>query len=409
MAVELCDLYKEIKPSYDVQLLTDSCFDKQIEWVHMVEDLDFIKLLHGNELVFNSGVRTIQSSWLLPFIQMLNEVRAGGLVLTAKRVSEIPIEVIDYCNQIRFPLFFSAWYTPYVDIMRKFSEILIRNEHNETTLSSALKQSICYPDDTALYLNHFEMNGYFPDSSYIIVVLSCFAYNTANGNHRLDEIQQLIHSKMKRVVIYNEKGRLVILTSGHSSDQLTENFGNICKSDPNVYVGIGTSVAQIPHLYRSYENAFTAYELTKTTIPKNLLCYDSLGVYKLLADVKNADIYLSFAHEILGNLMQYDEQNKTDYMQILNTFFEHDCNILETSKALFCHKNTLNYKMNSIKKILGFDIMNNENRTKIMMAFYILRLGTKYYEKKGSRLAPKIESPFKQTMRGTPKGIPLCY
>lgn len=394
MAVELSELYKKIPPACEIQLLTESCFNKKIEWIHMVEDIDFVKLLHGNELVFNSGVRPVQTSWLMPFIKKLNNVHAGGLILTSKNISDISSEVIAYCNKIRFPLFYSSWYTPYVDIMRTFSEILIRNEHNEVNLTAALKQAICHPEDVDEYLNHFEMNEYFQDMSYVILILSCFAYNTEHGNERLEEIQKLVQKNLKKAVFYKEKGRLVILTCEYTAKELEKKFNKLCTSDSNVYVGIGSSVSQIQNIHRSYENAYTAYELTKTTIPKNVLCYDSLGVYKLLADVKVPEIYMNFAIEVLGNLMQHDEENNTDYMNILNTFFDNDCSILNTSQALFCHKNTLNYKMNTIKDILGYDIMCNENRTKIMMAFYILRLGSDYYIKKGWSGNRKIFSPF---------------
>ena len=56
MAVALETLYSEIDPAHHVQLLTKSCFHKMIDWMHMVEDLDFVQFLHGDELVFNSGI-----------------------------------------------------------------------------------------------------------------------------------------------------------------------------------------------------------------------------------------------------------------------------------------------------------------------------------------------------------------
>lgn len=56
MAVELEDLYAEIKPQYDIKLHTSGCFRRMIDWIHMVEEVSFVSLLHGDELVFNSGL-----------------------------------------------------------------------------------------------------------------------------------------------------------------------------------------------------------------------------------------------------------------------------------------------------------------------------------------------------------------
>ena len=81
----------------------------------------------------------------------------------------------------------------------------------------------------------------------------------------------------------------------------------------------------------------------------------------------------------MGPLMAYDEKKNTDYLKILRAFFENDCCVLQTARALYCHKNTLNYKMNAIKEILDYDIMSNENRVRIMMSFYILNLGADYF------------------------------
>lgn len=66
-------------------------------------------------------------------------------------------------------------------------------------------------------------------------------------------------------------------------------------------------------------------------------------------------------------------------MKLLEIYFENECSAVKTSKAIYCHKNTLAYKLDKIKKILGYDILKNENRVKIMLAIYILRLGKEYF------------------------------
>ena len=146
-----------------------------------------------------------------------------------------------------------------------------------------------------------------------------------------------------------------------------------------MYAGIGTMAAGIKEIHLSYEKAYTAYQLTKTAIRTNLLSYDELGIYKILADVKEETIYPAFVREAVGALMDHDEKNHTEYMKVLEAYFENDCSIMHTAQVLYCHKNTLSYKLDKIKKILGYDILKNENRVKIMVAIYILRLGKEYF------------------------------
>ena len=40
MAVELEKLYVQLIPEYNIRLCTQSCFEKRISWIHMVEDIE---------------------------------------------------------------------------------------------------------------------------------------------------------------------------------------------------------------------------------------------------------------------------------------------------------------------------------------------------------------------------------
>lgn len=379
MAVELQNLCSKILSQYDVKMHTKGYFRKMIVWIHMVEDVDFVPLLHGDELVFNSGLNYTSDEWLRGYIEAINEKQAGGLIIALRDGHNIPQEIIDYCNQIRFPLFSATWKTPYIDIMRLFSLKLLENEQRDTNLGAALKNAIFSPDNEELYLSHFERNGFFQDMKYYVIILSCNAYNTEEGNEELKQIEKSLRYSMKRGIFYEESGRLIILAAEYPMEKIFKEFQKICEKDSNIYVGIGTEAGCIKDIHKSYRNAYTAYQLTKTTIQKNILSYEELGVYKILSDVKETGIYPEYIQEILGKLIEYDENNSTDYVRILEAYFDNECSIVHTAQALFCHKNTLAYKINKIKEILGYDILLNENRMKIMLSFYIMRLGTGYF------------------------------
>lgn len=376
MAVELKELYAKLKPQHEVKLHTRSCFQKTIEWIHMVEEADFARLLHGDELVFNTGLNYISEEWLLGFIERLDGVNAGGLIMALQDGHEFSQEVIDYCNTIKFPLFSASQRTPYIDIMRLFSKILLLNEQREANLISAFKNAIYYPQNEELYRSHFESKGFFRDMEYMVIIVSCHTYDTETGNEKLGQIERDLYPVLRTGIVYEEEGRLIILMAGRQRAKAANEFRKLCRREPNIYVGIGPSVKRMKDIYNSYEKAYTAYQLTKTAIPKNILIYEELGVYKILADAKESAIYPAFVRETLGKLMDYDKENDTEYMKILEAYFENECSILYTAGALYCHKNTIAYKVNKIKDILGYDILSNENRTKIMLSIYILRLGT---------------------------------
>ena len=376
MAVQLETLYSKIDPAFEVQLLTKSCFNKMIQWIHMVEDMDFIPLLHGDELVFNSGLNYSSEQWLQEYVEALNKKRAGGLILSMRDGMSIPKYIIDYCNEIEFALFSATWRTPFIDIMRIFSEILLQNEQRETNLTSALKNAIYFPDNEELYQSHFERNDFFKQMDYNVIILSCDAYRTEHGNEKLDVIQRRLRYGLERKIICEENGRLLILVANYPEERIVEESRKLCKKDPNIYIGIGTTVHNMRDIHKSYMRAFTAYQLTKTAIAKNVLCYPELGIYKLLADRKEEEIYPEFVEEVLGPVLAYDKEHGTNYLHILEIYFENDCSIIHTAEKLYCHKNTMTYKINKIKEIVGYAILTNENRMKIMVALKILKIGT---------------------------------
>jgi len=383
MAVALETLYAEIDPSHNVRLLTKGCFHKMIDWMHMVEDMDFIPFLHGDELVFNSGINYVSNEWLKIYIDAIYEKRAGGLILSMRDEMKISQEIIDYCNEIEFPLFSATWATPFIDIMRVFSVILLKNEQREANLNTAFRNAIYYPENEELYRSHFERNGFLFDMDYTIAILSCDAYGTEEGNEILHRIQKGLRKLLKNGIVFEEKARLIILVVGNSEDEIIEASEKICQEDKNIFIGIGTTVQHMNEIYKSYHRAATAYKLTKHPIPKNVVSYNEIGVYKLLTDQKEEVICSEFAEQMLGSIIKYDKENGTDYLKILISYFENECSIINTARSLYCHKNTMTYKINKIKEILGYEILDNENRMSIMIAIHIMKLETdsvqKYY------------------------------
>lgn len=374
MAIKLQSLYEAIKNQFDVVLHTHSFFDKEVNWIHTVEGSEFSHLLHGDELIFNSGLNFVSEEWLKDFLDSLKDAHASGLIISVKSRPAFSQDIIDYCNEIQLPLFSTSWDTPFIDIMRIFSEILLKNEQRETNLAAALKNAIYYPENEDSYLSPLESNGFFRDMRYTVIIISCHTYDSDSGNTYLEQLEKRIRYFMSKCIVYEEGNHLIILFTGDAVESIKNQLYTICQNDSDVYVGIGTTVLRLTDIHRSYETAFTAYQLTKTAIPKNFLEYDMLGVYKLLADIKNQSLAPAFLHETLGPLLDYDEKHHTDFLHILEVYFEHDCSIVHAASALYCHKNTLTYKLNKIKEILDYDILTNENRTNIMLSFYILRL-----------------------------------
>lgn len=369
MAIELYDLYKEIYSDYDVKLLTTSCFNKSIDWMHTIENDEFAYLLHGGELIFNSNLNfetdEVRKRYIDKFIQM----DAGGLIIALEAGNSISQELIDHCNKKKFPLFVSNWETSFLEITRKFSTILLMNERNETNLIAALKNAIHSPLDEAMYQSCFERNLFFRDMTYIVSILG----NITDTNTAKLLKTSLQHS-LKQGIVYEENDKLVLLTCGYQPQHLLETFHLLKSKEPYLYAAIGSANPGHDKIAISYKHAQIAYNLIGKAFEKPFLCYNDLDIYQLLSDISTPDLWMDFYQNTLGKLKDFDRENKTSHMEILKIFFENECHLANTAEAMFFHKNTLKYKLAKIREILGYDILLNENRMKIILALHIQKM-----------------------------------
>ena len=99
-----------------------------------------------------------------------------------------------------------------------------------------------------------------------------------------------------------------------------------------------------------------------------------MGVYKLLADIHNQSLTTDFLNSTLGPILDYDAVHHTDYLHILESTLIMTV-VSSIPQMLYCHKNTLSYKLNKIKELLDYDILTNENRTNIMLSFIFSKTG----------------------------------
>lgn len=117
-------------------------------------------LFNGGELIFTTGIAQEGNEWLLEFVENLYEREASGLVVNVgPYITSVPQEVIDYCNQMNFPLLEVPWKTRLVDITRDFSNQIFQNEKEEENLADTLKNIVFDPKNAREYLPALARNN----------------------------------------------------------------------------------------------------------------------------------------------------------------------------------------------------------------------------------------------------------
>lgn len=80
----------------------------------------------------------------------------------------------------------------------------------------------------------------------------------------------------------------------------------------------------------------------------------------------------SFTSDTLQILLNSEDETMLDLRNTLKVFLDLNCNITDTAKELFIHRNTVKYRIEKCKEILGPDILDPENTLKLRISLAYL-------------------------------------
>lgn len=101
-----------------------------------------------------------------------------------------------------------------------------------------------------------------------------------------------------------------------------------------------------------------------------------LCVQRYLENEHNEDI-LYLAHPAAILLTRYDREHNNNLRDVLFYFLLNDCSVAETATAMYMHRNTVNNKVNQIKKLIDLDLSDPRLRQRLLISCQILH----YYER----------------------------
>lgn len=83
---------------------------------------------------------------------------------------------------------------------------------------------------------------------------------------------------------------------------------------------------------------------------------------------------IDFYEQILTNLSDPADTEKQALLQTLFLFLENHCQISETAKKLFVHRNTVIYRLEKCEELIGKSLKDPEATISLRLAFRIKNL-----------------------------------
>ena len=137
-----------------------------------------------------------------------------------------------------------------------------------------------------------------------------------------------------------------------------------------LYVAVSKTNNKLKSLPKTYRIVLRMLRLA-VRADMTPMFYDRLEVKKLILAVDDISLLESIYNENLKKIEVYDRDNGTDYMSFLRLYLKYDGSVQRVAQETFVHRNTINYQLAKIKKILGNNLKTFEERFKIILAFEV--------------------------------------
>ena len=380
MAITLARLCANTEKTYGMKLIAGKGgMENFVRWVHIVEDSEVPDFMHGNELVFTTGIGHKGNAWLLDFVHSLKERSVAGIVVNiGPYINAVPKEVAEYCEHNALPLFAVPWTVRLIDMTYDFCHRIVSNEESETSLAGAFRNLFFAPGQRDGYAPVLERRGFHDVSGYTLLSAE-LSHPDKPGNG--DEwrsmkfmVRKICASTQYPSCIFIQENYLVIVRQHFTAqeaqrlaEQLAAAVTESCSEPTGVHIGISDNGLGYDGIHSCYHEAVSAMRLA-TMKNAAVMHYHDIGVYKLLFGVESSRILSDYVDSTLGKLLDYDAKNNTDYADLLRCYFENDCSVKEVAEIFGVHRNTVNYKLKQIRELLSSNF-SDEDKMNLLLAF----------------------------------------
>ena len=176
------------------------------------------------------------------------------------------------------------------------------------------------------------------------------AHATLNGLSalRYKTLREDMETQLGVRFLQNFNGGFVLL-AGDNAGLLLERIAPVLRYyDPDYSAGCSEVCVGADHLAGAFRQALSADE-TGRSLGVQGICYENLSVYKLLIPLRNSQVLEQFCEETLTPL------RTANLLETVKTYFECDGNIEQTAERLAQHKNTIRFRINKAKRLLGLE------------------------------------------------------
>jgi len=361
-------------------------FKRDVVWTHIVEDIDNMRFVEKDNLIFVTGIAIKENQKaLLEFIKNAYEKQTAGVVINiGNYINQVSQEIIDFANRVNYPIFTLPWEVKITDINRAICEYIIKYASANKTLEHIIRTIIHNKSELTLdEINHITDYGLDVKGRYNVMIVELIAEEPTieeqishQAYHVIKNILMLSYEK--HICFFENNKMIVVLPEiagikleGQEIRKRLLEHTYLSTKKIQVKIGFGKSCSGIKNIYKSYQEALKVIYINTKRDNYDFYYYNELGFYKLVLDIKDSREMKTIYKETIGQLIQYDKMHHTDYVEVLKVYLLENKSITDVSKKLYIHRNTVTYKLKKIEELLGIDLNSVDDTIKIKLAILV--------------------------------------
>ena len=307
------------------------------------EAVDYELLAEGDVFICSFYEGQNNENFLYQNIAFYIRTRSACCIALDEFVPHLPQRVLDLANEHHYPILHIDGSTPYAELIRSIT-LLILLDQDDRIMESRIGQLVNGSASTA-EIAHIYQNV-VPKTSEKYVVAHVTLENLKPMQYKMLKDDVAAQFRIRFMPYYS--GGFFVLpgeNTGVQLDYIAQIFGHYSPGMSMGYSEVSTGMGSFPG---AFGQALSADE-TARSLGLEKIGYESLSVYKLLIPLQRSRVLEQFCSEVLDTLRQ------ANLLETVETYFACDGNVEKTAELLSQHKNTIRFRINKARGLLGME------------------------------------------------------
>lgn len=287
---------------------------------------------------------------MLRYLQPIIESNSSGICILDEYISEIPQEVLEFCDSHRLPVILNSVSVPYAQMIREIMELIIADGQNmllESEFSAIAADTIDEKRKLGILRN---LNPHFMSN------ISVFYIHFKDRTNIDNSLYNLFNSDVCSSALYFRNGLIGLVSYGDSASAAASRIqyyiDKITSSDVVAGAGLSESFLKLHNISKAMNQAIFAGKTALKKTAGSLIRYDQLGIMKLLMLLSDSQELEEFYEDIIMTIKDYDRKNNAQLYETMCTYIRCNYQYRDTAHALFVHENTVRYRISKARELI---------------------------------------------------------